>query len=128
VVSEIDPIKALKAHHDGYEVTSLTNAASRAEAVFPSTGIAGVVTPEHIENLPEGAVLATAGGGSFELAMAYLDELGNALEVRGQVMEYTTRRGRRIYVLAGGDCVNCSGAEGNPIEVMDLSLSLQGWR
>lgn len=125
VVSEIDPIKALKAHHDGYEVTSLTNAASRAEVVFPSTGIAGVVTPEHIENLPEGTVLATAGGGSFELPMEYLNELGTAREVRAQVMEYTTRTGRRIYVLSGGDCVNCSGAEGNPIEVMDLSLSLQ---
>lgn len=125
IVSEIDPIKALRAFHDGYEVRSLSDAAERAEVVFASTGIAGVVTAEHVERMPEGAILCTAGGGPFELPMDYLDSLGNRRTVRRSVDAYTTKSGRSVLVLAEGDCINTSAAEGNPIEVMDLSLSLQ---
>src|SRR5690554_1977894 len=125
IVSEIDPIKALRAFHDGYEVRSLSDAAERAEVVFASTGIAGVVTAEHVERMPEGAILCTAGGGPFELPMDYLNSLGNRRGVRQAVDAYTTKSGRNLLVLGEGDCINCSDAEGNPIEVMDLSLSLQ---
>ncbi|UDF32504.1 UNVERIFIED_ORG: adenosylhomocysteinase (plasmid) [Roseateles sp. XES5] len=125
VVAELDPIKALQAVHDGFSARSVALAVPTAEVVFASTGIAGVVTEAHVRAMRDGAFLCTAGGGSFELPMDYLRTLGTAKDVRADVVEYVLPGGARIRVVADGDCVNCSGAEGNPIEVMDLSLSLQ---
>lgn len=125
IVSELDPVKALQAHHDGYRVLSVRDAAPQTEVVFAATGIAGVITADHLELLPDGAILCTAGGGSFELPMAYLDGLGTGSTVRASVTDYELPGGRHILVIGEGDCLNCSDAEGNPIEVMDLSLALQ---
>lgn len=125
VVSEIDPVRALRALHDGHEAMAFRESVAHAEVVFACTGMAEAVTPEHVESLPEGAILCTAGGGPFELPMAYLRGLENARSVRPAVTAYTARSGRTIHVLSEGECVNCADAEGNPIEVMDLSLSLQ---
>lgn len=124
-VAELDPVKALQAIHDGYAVKSVELAAPATEVVFASTGIAGVVTETHVRKLPDGAFLCTAGGGDFELPMDYLRSLGTAKDVRHGVKEYTLPGGTRIRVMVDGHCINCSGGEGNPIEVMDLSLSLQ---
>lgn len=124
-VAELDPVKALQAIHDGFAVTSVALAAPRMEVVFASTGIAGVVTQAHLHKLPDGAFLCTAGGGDFELPMDYLRSLGTAQDVRQGVTEYTLPEGTRLRVMVDGHCINCSGGEGNPIEVMDLSLSLQ---
>ncbi len=126
VVAELDPVKALQAFHDGHRVMSVAEAAPQAEVVFAATGIAGVVTAAHVEAMPDGVILCTAGGGAYELPMAHLDALGTARDVRAGVTEYAQPDGRSVLVLTEGDCVNCSTeAEGNPIEVMDLSLSLQ---
>lgn len=124
-IAELDPVKALQAIHDGYAVKSVELAAPATEVVFASTGIAGVVTEAHVRKLPDGAFLCTAGGGDFELPMGYLRSLGTPEDVRQSVTEYTLPGGNRIRVMADGHCINCSGGEGNPIEVMDLSLSLQ---
>jgi adenosylhomocysteinase len=126
IVAEIDPIRALQAAHEGYEVRSLADAAASAEIVFSATGIAGAVTADHLAAMPEGAIVCTAGGGSFELPMAYLDALGTGVQVRPAVKEYALPTGRKVLVISEGNCVNTAAAEGNPIEVMDLSLSLQG--
>ncbi|MBO3747995.1 adenosylhomocysteinase [Streptosporangiaceae bacterium NEAU-GS5] len=104
VVSEVDPFAALRAHHDGYEVRTLLDACHEADLVFSATGVAGTVTAEHLARLKPGAVVAVAGGVEGEVAAT-----GRA----------------DIAVLAGGECVNCAAAEGNPIEIMDLSLSVQ---
>lgn len=125
VVSEIEPIRALQAFHDGHAVQSLTDASPTAEIVFAATGIAGAVTPSHLERMRDGAILCTAGGGAFELPMPYLESLGTRAEVRDAVAEYRLPTGNTVLVIGDGECVNCSHAEGNPIEVMDLSLSLQ---
>jgi adenosylhomocysteinase len=125
IVSEIDAVKALQAVHEGYCVQSLADAARRAEVVFAATGIAGAVTPAHLAQMPDGVILCTAGGGSFELPMEYLDSLGTSTEVRQEVTEYVLPTGCKILVISRGDSLNTSAAEGNPIEVMDLSLSLQ---
>jgi adenosylhomocysteinase len=124
-VAELDPIKALQATHDGFAVKSVELAAPATEVVFAATGIAGVVTETHLHKLPDGAFLCTAGGGDYELPMDYLRALGTSKDVRHGVTEHTLPAGTRIRVLADGHCINCSGGEGNPIEVMDLSLSLQ---
>ncbi len=126
VVSEIDPIRALQAAHEGYAVQSLADAAPGAEIVFAAAGIAGAVTADHLGVMQDGVILCTAGGGSFELPMAYLDSLGTGTELRPEVTEYALPTGRHVLVISAGECINCAAAEGNPIEVMDLSLSLQG--
>jgi len=125
VVSEIDPLRALRALYDGYEVVALTESAERAEVVFSCTGLASAVTEEHLARLPDGAFLCVAGGGAFELPMGYLNKLGTQRHVRHAVDAYTLPDGRTIHVISEGECLNCADAEGNPIEVMDLSLSLQ---
>ncbi len=125
VVSEIDAVRALQALHDGHRVQSLSDAAPHAEIVFAATGVAGAVTRAHIEGMQDGVILCTAGGGAFELPMDYLNALGTATEVRPSVTEYSTPVGKTVLVIGQGDCLNCSDAEGNPIEVMDLTLSLQ---
>lgn len=125
IVSEIDPIRALRALHDGYEVTAFREAAGAAEVVFSCTGLADAVTAEHVEALPDGAFLCTAGGGDFEMPMEYLRGLDGPRHVRHAVTAFTTRSGRTVNLISEGDCLNCADAEGNPIEVMDLSLSLQ---
>lgn len=125
IVSEIDPVRALRALHDGFEVTALSKAAPRAEVVFACTGLAGVITEQHVEQLPHGAFLCTAGGGDFEMPMEYLAALGAGVTVRQGVEAFEARSGNTVYLISKGDCVNCTDAEGNPIEIMDLSLSLQ---
>ncbi|WP_347345192.1 adenosylhomocysteinase [Microbacterium sp.] len=125
VVVELDPIKALQAIHDGHRVMSLREAAPKAEVVFAATGIAGAVTAAHADLMPDGVILCTAGGGAFELPMAELDALGTASVVRAGVTQYVQPSGRTVLVISEGDCLNCADGEGNPIEVMDLSLSLQ---
>jgi adenosylhomocysteinase len=125
IVTELDPIKALQALHDGYRVQSLVEAAPLAEVVFSSTGIRGAMPEAILEVLPDGAIICTAGGGPYELPMEKLHSLGTAQVVRASVVQYVMPSGRSILVLGEGECLNCSDAEGNPIEVMDLSLSLQ---
>ncbi len=125
IVTELDPVKALQALHDGYRVRSLSQAAPIAEVVFSATGIAGAVPEAILDLLPDGAIICTAGGGAFELPMDRLHSLGTSMAVRDSVTEYVMPSGRSILVLGDGECINCSDAEGNPIEVMDMSLSLQ---
>lgn len=125
IVAELDPIRALQALHDGHGVTSVAEAALTAEVVFAATGIEGAVTAAHVEAMPDGAILCAAGGGDFELPMDYLATLAPPLAVRQHVEEYRTHQGRRIRLVARGACINCLAGEGNPIEIMDLSLSLQ---
>jgi len=124
-VAELDPVKCLQALHDGHRVKSIIDAAPATEVVFASTGIEGVVTPAHLEAMADQVILCTAGGGNYELPMAYLRSLEAPKEIRAEVEEYTLPSGKRVLMIAGGHCINCAAGEGNPIEIMDLSLSLQ---
>lgn len=125
VVCELDPIKALQAHYDGHRVSSLAEIAPEAEVVFASTGVPGAVSPAHLASLKDGAILCTPGGGSAELPMEHLREHGARQDVRPHVAEYRLPDGKHVLVIAEGDWINLMAAEGNPIEVMDLSMSVQ---
>ncbi|MDP9848577.1 adenosylhomocysteinase [Streptosporangium lutulentum] len=105
VVTEVEPFAALRAHHEGYEVLPLLDACPEAALVFSATGVAHTITGEHLRAMRPGAVVAVAGGVPEEVES-------------GDVPPGVT-------VLAGGECVNCAAAEGNPIEIMDLSLAVQ---
>lgn len=122
VVTEIDPVAALAAHHDGYDVAPLAEAVTTADFVFTASGIGHTLTAAHIERLPEGAVVAVGGAGPPEFDLAGLD---GGEEIRPGVRPYSSPGGRTVYVVADGHCANTSAGEGNPIEIMDLSLALQ---
>lgn len=125
VVCELDPVKALQAHYDGCRVSTLADIARRAEVVFASTGVPGALTPDHIALLKDGAILCTPGGGAYELPMDHLRKHGTRTDVRPHVADYQLPDGKHVLVIAEGDWINLMAAEGNPIEVMDLSMSVQ---
>ena len=124
-VAEIDPTKALQAQHDGHRVCAIAVAASDCEVVFAATGIAAALTPEHLAAMPSGVILCTAGGGDFELPMHFLRSQSEPRNLRDQIDEYELADGRKVIVVADGHRINCTGGEGNPIEIMDLALALQ---
>ncbi|MBB5078248.1 adenosylhomocysteinase [Nonomuraea endophytica] len=115
VVSEVDPFAALRAHHDGLRVLPLIDACPEADLLFSATGVAGTITAGHLAALKPGAFVAVAGGVEDEV-----ERTPGGRPVRPGVTDHGG-----WYLLAEGECVNCAAAEGNPIEIMDLSLSLQ---
>ncbi|MGH8926586.1 MAG: adenosylhomocysteinase [Acidimicrobiia bacterium] len=124
-VTEIDPIEALAAYHDGHQVAPLATALREADFVFTATGIGHTLTAEHLSLLSDGAIVAVGGSGPPEFDPTIGPELVDGGEVRPQVRELRTVAGTTVYLIADGYCANTSAGEGNPIEVMDLSLALQ---
>jgi adenosylhomocysteinase len=125
-VTETDPVAALQATFAGYAVEPLARAARHADVVISSTGIGHTIDVEHLDVLPEGAVVAVGGGVSQEIA---LDDAARAGAVEtGRIGDVSTLRmpsGRSIRVLDDGNCINVSAAEGNPVQIMDLSFGVQ---
>jgi adenosylhomocysteinase len=125
-VVELDPVQALTAVLDGHRVAPLAEALADADVVVTATGRVEAVTGEAFQQVKDGAVLANAGHHDREVDVPALAELaGEPEEVRRGVDRYTLPDGRRVYVLVGGSLVNIAGGDGNPIEIMDLSFSVQ---
>lgn len=123
-VTEIDPVEALAAHHDGHEVAPLVDAAIDADFVITASGVGYTLTATELARLPDGAVIAVGGAGPPELDLSGAGVVVGD-EVRTGVRAVTTPSGAVVYVIAGGHCANTAAGEGNPIEIMDLSLALQ---
>ena len=121
-VVEVDPVAALEAHMDGHRVTGLDAALPDADVVIAATGAIDAVPAEAIQLLKDGAVLANGGHHERELA---IDALGPGVEVRPGVTEHELPGARRVYVLADGRQTNVAGGDGHPVEIMDLSFSVQ---
>jgi adenosylhomocysteinase len=125
LVCEIDPLRALEAAMDGFEVTTVVDAAARAELIVTATGNVNVVGREALETLRDGAILANAGHFNDEIDLGYLtSNASECREVRPFVKEYRVG-GRRVVVLADGRLVNLAAAEGHPAAVMDMSFANQ---
>ena len=127
VVTEVDPRKALEAVMDGHRVTSMAEAAPRADYVITSTGNREVVRREHIERLHDGVVLANAGHFDVEIAVEDLDELAeDVTRPKAGITRYHLPDGRRVNLLARGRLVNLTGphSEGHPAEVMDTTFAM----
>lgn len=128
IVCEVDPRRALKAHMEGYEVTSMHEAAEKGDVFITVTGNRDVVTREDFERMGDGVLLANAGHFDLEVNLDDLSDLAvNVSEVRDGVREYELEDGRRLNVLAEGRLVNLAGpiALGHPVEVMDQSFGVQ---
>ena len=126
VVCEVDPLRALEARMEGYEVLPALEAAERGDLFVTVTGNRGVLRGEHFKRMKDGAVLANAGHFDVEIDLAALRKAakGDPEEVLPLVERYELP-GRRINLLAGGRVVNLAAAQGHPAEVMDISFALQ---
>jgi len=126
IVTEVDPIRALEALMDGFDVMSMAEAAPIGDIFITATGDINVVRREHILVMKDGAILANAGHFNVEVSVQDLESIAKSKrEIRPNTVEYTLTNGRRVYLLAEGRLVNLVAAEGHPSEVMDMSFANQ---
>ncbi|MCP8303909.1 MAG: adenosylhomocysteinase [archaeon] len=126
VVTEVDPLKALEAHMDGFEVMLMGDVAKLGDVFITATGQINVIRGEHLERMKDGAILANAGHFNVEIDVNYLKQ--NSISkraVRRFVDEYLLKNGKRLYLIGDGRIVNLVAAEGHPPEVMMMSFSNQ---
>lgn len=125
-VTEVDPVAALQARFAGYRVDTLRSAAARADVLVSATGVAGTVGVDDLLALPDGAAVAVAGGVWQEVELEQARARGARETGRsGRVSALTLPGGTTVRVLDDGHCLNVSAAEGNPVQVMDLSFGVQ---
>jgi adenosylhomocysteinase len=126
IVLEVDPLRALEAVMDGFEVLPVSEAVKIGDVFITATGDINVIRKEHMRNLKDGAILANTGHFNVELDIPGLAELADGVrEVRPMVQEYGMSDGRKVYVLAEGRLLNLAAAEGHPAAVMDMSFANQ---
>jgi len=126
IVCEVDPVRAVEALLDGFEVMKISEASRIGDFFVTATGCKDVLRREHFLEMREGAILANAGHFNVEINLRDLEEISTEIkEVRNCVREYRLRNGRRIYLLGEGRLVNLVCGDGHPIEIMDISFSLQ---
>jgi len=125
IVTEVDPIKALKAVMEGFDVMKMEEAAKVGDIFITATGNRDVIREEHFRLMKDGAVLANAGHFNVEISVEDLERIKrHKRSIRRNVVEYDLG-GKRVYLLAEGRLVNLVAAEGHPSEVMDMSFSDQ---
>lgn len=126
IVTEVEPLRALEAAMDGFQVMPLAAAAARADLIVTATGNRDVVGAAAFEGMKDGCILANAGHFDAEIDLATLRDMARERrQARPLVEEYLLDDGRRIRVLAEGRLVNLVAAEGHPAAVMDMSFANQ---
>jgi adenosylhomocysteinase len=126
IVTEVDPMRALEALMDGYEVMPMAQAAAVGDVFVTATGDKHVIAREHLETMKDGAILANTGHFNVEIDIPALRALAaETREARNFVEEFKLEDGRRLFLLAEGRLVNISAAEGHPAIVMDMSFANQ---
>lgn len=126
VVIEVDPVRALSAAMEGYQVMTAADAAAVGDVFITVTGNLGVLRGEHFDLMKDGAILANAGHFDVEIDLGDLEARITARRrIRHELDECTLADGRRLYLAAGGRLVNLAAAEGHPADVMDMSFANQ---
>jgi adenosylhomocysteinase len=126
IVTEVNPLRALEAVMDGFQVLPIAEAAENGDIFVTATGNLNVIRKEHMLKMSDGAILANSGHFNVEVNIPDLVEIATSKRtIRPNLEEYTLKNGRRIYLLAEGRLVNLASAEGHPSEVMDMSFSNQ---
>jgi adenosylhomocysteinase len=126
IVTEVDPVRALEAAMDGFEVMSMAEAAEIGDIFCTATGDKSVIARQHFERMKDGAILANTGHFNVEIEISALRQLAiDVRESRAFVEEFTLENGKRIYLLADGRLINLAAAEGHPALVMDMSFANQ---
>jgi adenosylhomocysteinase len=126
VVTEVNPLKALEALMDGYEVLPMAQAAQIGDIFCTLTGDLNVIREEHFHLMKDGAILANSGHFNVEIDIQALERLSTGRrQIRDSVEEFTLKNGKCLYLLAEGRLVNLAAAEGHPSAVMDMSFANQ---
>ena len=126
IVTEVDPIKAIEAVMDGFEVMPMAQAAPLGDFFITVTGCKDVITTEHFPLLKDGAVLCNAGHFDVEVAAEKLRACAvESWQARANIEGFRMPCGKKLYLLAEGRLVNLAAADGHPAEIMDLSFALQ---
>ena len=126
IVVEVDPLRALEATMDGYEVMPIAEAAKPGDIFLTVTGDVSVIRKEHFTKMKDGAIVANSGHFNVEIDIPALEGLSKKKRtIRSFVDEYTLANGKRIHVLAEGRLINLAAAEGHPASVMDMSFANQ---
>jgi adenosylhomocysteinase len=126
IVTEVDPLRALEAAMDGFEVLPMDRAVEIGDIFCTATGDKAVIRREHMERMKDGAILANTGHFNVEIEIPALRQLAiESREARAFVEEFTLADGRRLYLLGDGRLINLAAAEGHPALVMDMSFANQ---
>lgn len=126
IVTEVDPIAALKAKLDGFSVAPMRSASDKGDVFITTTGCKDVIIEEHISKMKDGAILANAGHFNVEISITALEsQCVNKKQMNGDTTQYTLKSGNRVYLIGEGRLVNLAAAEGHPSEVMDMSFANQ---
>ena len=126
IVTETDPVRALEAVMDGYQVMPMAEAAKLGDMFITVTGCSGVITAEHFEHMKDGAILTNAGHFDVEVDMAGLNALAvEKYEARHNIQGYVLPDGKTLFVIAEGRLVNLAAGDGHPAEIMDMSFAIQ---
>ena len=126
IVTETDPVCALEAVMDGYEVMPMTEAAKIGDIFCTVTGGRDIITTEHFLLLKDGAILSNAGHFDVEVNMAELEKLAvSKYDARHNIQGYVLPNGKTVFTIAEGRLVNLAAADGHPAEIMDMSFAIQ---
>ena len=126
IVTEVDPVKALEAHMDGFEVMPMSRAARIGDIFITCTGMTSVIRREHILQMRDGAIMGNVGHFDVEIDSKFLLSRSKSVrEVRPSLDECVLRNGKKVYLIGQGRLANLVAAEGHPPEVMAQSFSNQ---
>ena len=126
IITEIDPIPALKATMDGFRVMKMDDAAPLGDLFCTATGMKDVIVGRHFESMKDGAIICNTGHYDCEISITDLeDRATEVFTIRDNNEAFTMSDGRRLHLLARGRLVNLASAEGHPSEVMDMSFANQ---
>lgn len=126
IVTEVDPLPALKAVMDGFEVMPMKQAAKIGDIFLTATGDKDVITSAHMKLMKDGAILGNSGHFNVEINVGDLEKLARKKEhIRHEFVEYTISSSKKLYLIAEGRLMNLAAAEGHPSAVMDMSFADQ---
>jgi len=126
VITEIDPLAALRAVMDGFRVMKMDDAAAIGDIFCTATGMKDIIVERHFASMKDGAIISNTGHYDCEINIEDLNNLSQSVRtIRSENQEYILADGRKIYLLAEGRLVNLAAAEGHPSEVMDMSFANQ---
>ncbi len=126
IVTEVEPLRALEAVMDGYQVMPLMEAARVGDIFITTTGDKNVIDKAHLQVMKDGAILANSGHFNVEINIPALESMAHSQRrIRPFVNEYTLNNGRHLYLLGEGRLINLAAAEGHPASVMDMSFANQ---
>jgi len=126
IVTETDPVRALEAVMDGYEVMPMKEAAKLGDMYVTVTGCSGIITEEHFSDMKDGAILTNAGHFDVEVDMAALNRIAvEKYDARHNIQGYVLPNGKTLFTIAEGRLVNLAAGDGHPAEIMDMSFAIQ---